>query len=162
MMRYCIDSSALIDLGERHYPENLPVFSPIWVYVYEAIDSGELISVDYVKVELEKKAGDWRTKFLGKSDGMFLISEQIEQEYAGLVLEIEARDEFSRNGHRDRFMSGADPWLIALARSMPNQCTVVSSETKSLSNYGLGAVCSVLGVDHMNLLELFKEKNIGG
>lgn len=161
-MRYCIDSCALIDLGERYYPEIVPVFSPIWDYVYGAIDSGELVSVDYVKVELEKKADDWRTKFLGKANGMFLISEQIEQEYAGVVQEIEARKEFIMNGHRDRFMSGADPWLIALARSMPNQCTVVSSETKSLSSYGLKAVSLALGVPHMNLVELFQAKNIGG
>ena len=93
---------------------------------------------------------------------MFLISEQIEQEYAGVVQEIEARKEFIMNGHRDRFMSGADPWLIALARSMPNQCTVVSSETKSLSSYGLKAVSLALGVPHMNLVELFQAKNIGG
>ena len=161
-MKYCIDSSALIDLGERHYPEHVPVFAPIWDYVYGAIDSGELISVDYVKVELEKKADDWRTSFLGKADGMFQISEQIEQEFAAVVQEIEARKEFSKNGHRDRFMNGADPWLIALARSMPQECTVVSAETKPLVSYGLGAVCLTLGVPHMNLLDLFQAKNIGG
>lgn len=161
-MKYCIDSSALIDLGERHYPEHVRVFAPIWDYVYGAIDGGELISVDYVKVELEKKADDWRTNFLGKADGMFLISEQIEQEFAAVVQEIEARKEFSRNSHRDRFMSGADPWLIALARSIPQQCTVVSAETKPLASYGLGAVCLALGVPHMNLLDLFQAKKIGG
>lgn len=161
-MKFCIDSSALIDLGERHYPEHVPVFAPIWDYVYGAIDSGELISVDYVKVELEKKADDWRTNFLGRADGMFHISAQIEQEYAAIIQEIEGRGEFSKNSHRDRFMSGADPWLIALARSMGQECAVVSAEIKTLASYGLGAVCKVLGVRHMNLLDLFKARNIGG
>lgn len=161
-MKYCIDSSALIDLGERHYPEHVPVFAPIWEYLYTAINNGELISVDYVREELNKKADDWRTVFLGKAEGMFLMNEGIEQEFANVVKDIEVGAAFNKNGHRDRFMSGADPWLIALARSMPGQCTIVSAETKPLASYGLGAVCQALIVPHMNLVQLFQARNIGG
>lgn len=160
-MKYCIDSCSLIDLGERYYPESVPVFSPIWDYVYGAIECGELISVDYVKVELESKADDWRTKFLEKTNGMFQISQQIEHEYASVVQEIEKRKEFVINKHRDRFMNGADPWLVALVRSMPGECTLVSSEIKTLTNYGLRAVSDALGVPNMNLLDLFQAQKIG-
>lgn len=160
-MKYCIDASALIDLGERHYPEHVPVFAPIWEHMYEGIGSGEIISVDYVKVELEQKADEWRTKFLAKADGMFLISDAIEKEYGAVVSAIESQKEFSVNKARDRFMSGADPWLIALARSI-KECTVVSGERKSLAAYGLGAVCGMLGVQHMNLVQFFEANNIGG
>ena len=57
-MKYCVDASALIDLGERHYPERLPLFAPIWAYLYDGIVSGDIVSVDYVKVELERKADE--------------------------------------------------------------------------------------------------------
>ena len=51
-MKYCLDASALIDLGERHYPERLKVFAPIWEHIYHGIDNGDIISVDYVKIDL--------------------------------------------------------------------------------------------------------------
>lgn len=159
-MKYCLDASALIDLGERHYPERLKVFAPIWKHIYHYVESGDIVSVDYVKIELEEKADEWREQFLARANKMFLISKSIELEYARVIREIESRDGFNLNKHRERFMSGADPWVIALARSI-KECTVVSSETKPLADYGLGPVCNLLNVDHMNLVEFFEANNIG-
>jgi hypothetical protein len=158
-MRYCIDTSALVDLGERHYPERLPVFEPIWNHIYQEISKGNIISVDLVKDELESKADDWRTNFLSQANGMFHIDSDIETEFASIVNDIESRKHlFNINKPRDRFMSGADPWVIALARK--NKCTVISAETKKLADYGLGAICKVLGVKHINLVKYFEISNI--
>ncbi len=159
-MKYCIDASALIDLGERHYPEHLTIFAPIWNDLYSGIDDGEIVSVDYVKKELEEKADDWRTKFLSKASNMFLISANVEMHFGAVVSEIESGEKFLANKARDRFMTGADPWLIALARSI-GECTVISAETKPIAAYGLGAVCDALGVLHINLIEFFKARKIG-
>ncbi len=159
-MKYCLDASALIDLGERHYPERLKVFAPIWQHLYDGIDGGDIISVDYVKIELEKKADEWRDRFLVKASAMFIISENIELEYANVIREIESRNELNMNKHRERFMSGADPWVIALTRSI-GDCTVVSAEIKPLADYGMAPVCNLLGVDHMNLVKFFEVNSIG-
>ncbi len=159
-MKYCIDTSALIGMGERHYPEKLKVFSPIWDYLYQGIENGEIISVDYVQTELEKKADEWRTNFIVRASSMFQISENVEKEYGAIISDIESSSDFKSNKQRDRFMSGADPWVIALARSV-GECTVVSAETKSLTDYGLGAVCLKLGVKHQNLVQFFEANNIG-
>lgn len=159
-MKYCLDTSALIDLGERHYPERLKVFAPIWQHLYEGIDSGDIISVDYVKIELEKKADDWRDDFLVKASSMFRISEDIESEYASVIQDIELRSDLNMNKARERFFSGADPWVISLAKNI-GECTVVSAETKSLADYGIGPLCGVLGVDHMNLVNFFEVNSIG-
>lgn len=135
-MRYCIDTSALIDLGERHYPERLPVFGPIWNHIYREINNGTIISVGPVKKELEDKADDWRTNFLSQAHGMFHIYSDIENEFASVMNDIESKKHlFNANKSRDRFISGADPWVIALARK--KQCAVISAETKKLANYGL-------------------------
>jgi Domain of unknown function (DUF4411) len=159
-MKYCLDASALLDLGERHYPEHVTVFAPIWQHMYTGISNGDIVSVDYVKVELEAKADEWRTNFLLQADSMFHISEGVEKEFSVVVKEIESRSEFNVNKARDRFMKGADPWLIALARNIKN-CVVVSGERKNLAAYGLGAVCNTLGLKHMNLVEFFEANNIG-
>lgn len=159
-MKYCIDTSALLDLGERHYPERLKLFAPIWEYLYDGIDNEDIVSVDYVKKELEQKADDWRTKFLTQTNKMFHISDAIEKEYAGIISEIETIDGFNKNKARDRFLKGADPWVIALARNI-GQCTVVSAEKKSLADYGLGKVCEKLSVKHINWVRFFEVNNIG-
>jgi len=159
-MKYCMDASALIDLGERHYPEHIKVFTPIWDHIYQGIDSSEIITVDYVKTELEKKADDWRTAFLARSNKMFIISDEVEAEYAGVINDIEMGSAFNVNKHRERFLTGADPWVIALARNI-GECKVVSAETKPLAHYGLGPVCEELGVKHINLVDFFEENNIG-
>ena len=95
-----------------------------------------------------------------RADGMFHISVEIEKEYASIVSEIESRNAFYENKARDRFMIGADPWVIALARNM-DECTVVSGEIKKLAEYGLGEVCKALGVRHLNLIQFFEENKIG-
>lgn len=160
MTKYCFDASALIDLGERHYPERLPLFEPIWTFVYDGIENGDIISVDYVKTELERKADDWREGFLVRADQMFRISESVEQEYASVIAAIESHPDLLANKARDRFLSGADPWVIALTRSV-GDCVAVSAERKPLKDYGLGALCGELGVRHINLVEFFEENDIG-
>lgn len=159
-MKYCIDTSSLIDLGERHYPEKLVIFKPIWTGLYAGIANGDIISVDLVKVELEKRADDWRASFCGKSADMFKMSQEIEQQYANLVGLIEANPKFPKNAARDRFFEGADLFLISLAMSVENG-VVVTSETKNLSNYGLRPVCDELGVQNMNLVEFFEAYKLG-
>jgi hypothetical protein len=158
-MKYCFDSSALIDLGERHYPQKIKTFAPIWERLYAGIDTGDIISVTWVRLELEKKADEWRVEFLKRADGMFHMTESIEKEYANIVREIESGNRFKINKDRKRFLEGADPWLVALARSV-GECRVVSAETKPLTSYGLGAVCDVLNVKHMSLLDFFKVNGI--
>ena len=158
-MKYCLDASTLIGMGERHYPERVKVFLPIWKHLYGSIDNGDIISVDYVKIELEERADEWRDNFLSRASKMFLISSDIEAEYAKIISEIEKSTVFKINKHRERFMSGADPWVIALARHV-GQCTVVSEERKGLTEYGLGPVCDVLGVKHMDLIHFIEANNI--
>lgn len=159
-MKYCLDCSALIDLGERHYPERVEVFTPIWEHLYSGIESGNIISADYVKIELERKAANWRRKFIRKASKMFRIDQSTEKEYANVIKAIEDCKELNINRQRERFMSGADPWVIALAKSV-GKCTVVSAETKSIADYGLGPICRLLGVNYMNLVEFFEANSIG-
>lgn len=159
-MKYCFDSSALIDLGERHYPERLKLFAPIWAHLYQGIDDKEIVSVDYVKIELTRKADEWREAFMARADQMFLINADIETEYGRLITEIEANALLPSNKARDRFMSGADPWVIALTMGI-GDCTAVSAETKSLTEYGIGAVCKEIDVRHINLVKFFEENGIG-
>ena len=159
-MKYCMDASALIDLGERHYPERVKVFTAIWDFLYSEIDNGTIVSVDYVKTELERKADEWRETFIQRAGHMFYVDESIEMEYANLIQEIESRTEFRVNRQRERFMEGADPWVIAMARNF-GECTVVTAETKSLADYGMDPVCQALGVKCINLVKMFEDNNIG-
>jgi hypothetical protein len=157
---YCFDTSALIDLGERYYPERIKVFEPIWEFLYHGIDNGTVFSVEQVRTELNEKADEWRKSFLGKTENMFLMHQGIEVEYASVIEEIDDSDQFRVNKHHARFMDGADPWVIALARTIEDS-VVVHAETKSLREYGMGPVCDELGVRQIRLLEFIETNEIG-
>ena len=159
-MKYCIDTCSLIDLGERRYPESVPIFRPIWDHIYLSINNGDLVSVDMVKSELDQRADEWREKFLIRADPMFLISDEIESRYASVITDIESNPIiFNPNKHRERFLSKADPWLIGLARSF-DDAVIVTSEEKNLASYGLPEVCRVLGVRTITLLQYIEQSNI--
>lgn len=158
-MIYCIDTCSLVDLGERRYPESVPIFRPIWDHIYSSISNGDLVSVDMVKSELEQRADEWRQTFLIRADQMFLINDEIESQYGSVIADIESNPIFSVNKHRERFLSKADPWLIGLARSL-DDAVIVTSEDKNLSSYGLPEVCGVLGVRTITLLQYIEQSNI--
>jgi len=42
-----------------------------------------------------------------------------------------------------------------------DDCAAISAERKPLNAYGLGALCSELGVRHLNLVDFFEENGIG-
>ena len=118
-MRYCIDTSALIDAWVRWYPREM--FPTLWEKVDALIDDGRLFSSEEVLQELERKEGDtlyeWAKErqdyFLSLNDDIQACASQIMANYPRLVDE--------RTGK-----SFADPWVIATAHT--RGCTVVTGE----------------------------------
>lgn len=59
-MQYVIDTSILVEISERYYPE---VFPSLWDKIYDLIDSETIVSLIEVQKELDKvslvKIGVW-------------------------------------------------------------------------------------------------------
>lgn len=149
-MKYSIDTSAILDGWRRYYPPD--VFPQVWSKIDELIDSGVLIATEEVLSELDKK-DDEVYKWAKEHSSMFIpIDAAIQIEVSGILRAHKKLIDDRKN------RSGADPFVIALARI--KNCTVLTGERPSNSNNRphIPDVCSALGIRWVNMLEMFREQ----
>lgn len=148
--KYCIDASALIDLGTRYYPKD--IFPTLWEKIEACIHNEEILFAPrQVLVELERKDDDIY-KWAKKNKEMFLDLNLQEQEIAKDIL-----TKFPKLVDTSAEKEDADPFLIALAKV--KRWTVISSEvTGGKKKIPIPDVCYALKVKHISVLEYFREQ----
>ena len=149
-MKYSIDTSALLEGWRRFYPPD--VFPALWEKLEELIESGELRATEEVFHEIERK-DDELHKWVRDHANMFIpLDEQIQ------IAVLEILQDHKRLLDTRKNRSGADPFVIALAKL--EACTVVTNEraTNSENKPNIPDVCSALGIRAINLLELIREQ----
>ena len=149
-MKYSVDTSAILDGRVRHYPPD--VFPALWTRFDELIHDGQLGAVEEVLVELERK-DDETYAWASQRASMFV---PIDDEIQRAVAEILSNHPRLVDTRKNR--SGADPFVIALAKV--NGCLVVTGErpTNSVDRPNIPDVCSALGIRSLSLLELIREE----
>lgn len=148
-MKYSIDTSALLDAWVRYYPPD--VFASIWEKLSQVATNGTLIATEEVLFELEKKDDDV-FKWAKSHSGMFLpVNEPIQLEVTSIL------GAHPRLVDTRRERSGADPFVIALAKI--ESCTVVTSEraTGNLGKPNIPDVCSQMNIRCLHLLDMYRE-----
>lgn len=149
---YCIDTSALIDLGRRYPPG---VFGALWREVGELIDRGRLIAPREVLRELQT-GDDEMHEWAKKHKRMFV---DLDREQMALVTEIQAA--FPRWVDHEAETPVADPFLIALARRQTILNSGIPRIVVSHENPGgpgatkIPNVCEHYGIEHIQLVDLF-------
>ena len=153
MTRYIIDASSLNDLQDN-YPNDIPIFEPIYNKVFEMFDNGELFSVKEVYEELKDSQEFWQ-------DYKHCFRELTENETKN-VSDILCSEEFKvfvekgMNGNGDNW---ADPHLIACAME-DYDIVVITQESRTNKPEGkIPYVCGKKGIRSINLLEFIKEIN---
>ena len=149
-MRFSIDTSAILDGWTRHYPRE--AFPGLWRHLEELIQSGDLRASEEVMYELEKKADDAHAWAKAQDDFFVPMDDEIQDEVSA-ILAAHPRLLDTRRGR-----SGADPFVIALAKV--RGCAVVTGEHRSgsLERPKIPDVCSALDVESMNLLDLIRRE----
>ncbi|MDQ7827015.1 MAG: DUF4411 family protein [Candidatus Eremiobacteraeota bacterium] len=147
---YTIDTSSIIHGWHEAYPKD--AFPALWQKIEELIDDGKLIAIEEVILELEKKE-DVLHKWAIKQEKLCVpIDIDIQKE----VREILKSHKRLLDTRKNR--SGADPFVIALAKV--RKCTVITNEKKTSSQEKphIPDVCEKLGIRCINLLELILEQ----
>ena len=149
-MRYSIDTSAIIECWWRQYPPE--VFHTVWIKLENLIEKNIIIAIDDVLFELEKKedaiykwALERRNMFLPHDVRIELAGKSIIQNYKRLIDERNIR-------------SGADPWVIALAKVESYAVITDEKPTGNLNKPNIPDVCYALNIPCINMLQLFKEQ----
>ena len=156
--KYCVDTSALIDLNGRLLPATS--FHDLFPRVHEAFASDLLVSPREVRKELQNgSAGDplkeWATEnprfFVDPDDGQVARVATLLAQFPSLYDPKLLRP------------ADADPWVIALA--MANGLTVVTSENQD-SPKRIPHFCRELGVPVVNIFGFFEAEgwlfSVGG
>ena len=147
-MKYSADTSAFIQPWRKYYP--IDVFPSFWDMMDSLIGRGDLVAIDEVLVELEKKDDEVLQWVRRRNELIVPISDSIQYAVRQVLREHPRLVDTRRN------RSGADPFVIALA--MVEGLTVVTDEqpTGSADRPKIPDVCNHLGVHWVGIIDLIR------
>ncbi|WP_145484612.1 DUF4411 family protein [Yersinia aldovae] len=157
-MTYIIDSNIFIEAQNTYYC--LDVCPGFWEFLSQRFESGELISIKNVYDEISHKDDaiyEWvkeRRPFFGAVDDE--ITQKNFAEIANYV-QTEYSSRKANNPNIHSFLSVADPWLIARAKTL--SATLVTHEIKAGSGSfkpKIPDICEKFGVQTMRTDELLR------
>jgi len=150
-VKYCIDTSALMDAWVRWYPPE--VFPSLWDAMDALIDDRRLISSEEVLHELERKEGDTLHAWAKEREQVFLPLDDNIQACPSEIMTSHPRLVDERTGK-----SFADPWVIATAEV--NGCGVVTGEkgTGTPDRPKIPDVCQARNILCVGIVELIRKE----
>ena len=151
MSVYLIDANIFIEANNRYYGLNFcPAF---WDWLIIQNKAGKVASVEKVAEELlDEKIKTWAeargASFFLAPDGVVLDKLQIVSNWV--------KERYLESDERQKFLEGADYWLIAHA--LAHSHTVVTQERASDSpkRPKIPTVCDGLGVNCIDLYEMLR------
>jgi len=151
-MKYSVDTSAILDAWQRHYPpDNFPT---LWDNLERLINDGVLVSSQMVLIELKKKDDDAFAWFKQRDHFFVPVDTEIQECVTNILVDHKKLIDQRKN------RSGADPFVIALAQIQG--CKVLTGEKPSISlqkRPHIPDVCEALNIEWLNILNLIKEQN---
>ena len=149
---YIVDTSTWIDLSQN-YPND--VFSGLWTNIANLIKQQRILSPKLVLKEIEQGADDELTKWCKTKDRMFLDSNSIVIGYAAEIIQS-----FPSLINPYATREEADPFIIALARSLQSNLTdstpVIITEENAMKPDRIPYVARQYGLTSLKLIEMFK------
>ncbi len=149
---YVVDTCSFTTL-HKTYPRD--VFPGVWDKVTELIESGRLISVDEVLHEITRQ-DDLLAKWAKTKKEIFVpLTEEVQDAAKYIVNRFVKILDFKKN------KSGADPFVIGLARIRP-EAVVVTEEKYSggPDKHKIPDICDALNIPHMNFLAMIKTEGL--
>ena len=127
--QYIIDTSVLVQAKRENYP--FDTFPGFWKFISHGYDTEMLHSIDHVRREILNFDDDtddlsvWAKNTIPKSFFKPTNTSLVRGEYDIISQIIEANQDYNEE-EIQKFLTGADAWLIAYARA--NSFIVVSEE----------------------------------
>jgi hypothetical protein len=151
---YVVDASVLILLSQ-HYPKG--VFSSLWESIEDLIKVKNVLAPHQVFREIEQGGDDDLTKWCKANNRMFLnntsdvikFAQEIIQKYPDLVNPYATRET-------------ADPFLIALARSLKSNVTdskpIIVTDENEVKIDRIPHISRIFGLESLKLTGMFQKE----
>jgi len=166
---YILDSNTLITAKNLYYAYDIvPSF---WNILLSEFEKGTVKIIDAVESEIlqgNDKLSEWLSdNICGKSaeNGELYVlpsknSKDIVSCYQTIANNVVLNPQF-KEVYKQSFLSGADPWLIATAKT--NEHTVVTFEKMppaDTTKVKIPAICRQMDVAYENLYEMMRKLNV--
>lgn len=150
-MRYSLDTSAIIDGWDRHYP--IDVFPSLWMRLEEFIDAGVLHASTEVYIELQRKDDDLH-RWMKHHKRMLVESDEGVQRAM-----IDVLEKYPKLVNPEKNRSTADPFVIAVAR-VHGAIVVTGENHGSATKPKIPFVCASEGIACTTLLGMMRQLNL--
>lgn len=151
-MRWCFDTSALVEPWVRHYPPDL--FPRVWEALEQLARDGIIRAPVDVRLELERQS-DALCEWARRLDGFFEEADRPAMEiYAGVV------NQYVGFLKVNSTKSGADPVVVAVAAA--RRVPVVTYETMAKQDAApkIPNVCGSLGIRCVSLVDVLRSEGV--
>lgn len=147
-MKYCLDTSALIEPWVRLYPPD--IFPPVWKKLEELVGDGSVRAPVEVRRELERQS-DKLFEWVCAAEGLF-----VELDADTAIKSKEIVNAFPTLVKPNSTKSQADPFVIALAEV--SKVPVVTYETKAKQKDApkIPNVCEARGLTCVSLVDVLR------
>jgi hypothetical protein len=147
-VRWCFDTSALIEPWVRLYPQDM--FEPVWSKLQELAEEGLIVAPQDVLLELERQKDDLHEWAVQRQ--MFLEPDrQVLESFKDIV---NRHPGFMKTGSTK---SGADPFVVALAEVHGLQVVTYETRAKKDAAPKMPDVCDRRGVKCVSLVDVLRE-----
>lgn len=153
-MTYLLDANTFIQAKNTYY--HMDFCPAYWHWIEIQSLAGEVSSIDSVRDEL-LKGNDALKEWAKERKDIFLpVSDDATQEaFAEIAAHAELVAKAMKPGVLNEFLAGADPWLIAKART--SNAIVVTHEVgnpQSKRKILIPDICDHFGVSYLNTFDL--------
>ncbi|WP_289301296.1 DUF4411 family protein [Sporofaciens musculi] len=156
MSIYVLDTCVIRELL-FHFRKDIPAFDRMWSRIDQMILSGEIVFVKESYSELEKQCTSEENLNWLKGKRIYFTPPTNEE--CKIVAEIYSKRNFQNNVARKNILNGqpvADAFLVARAKLLGGNTTVVSRELLKPNAAKIPNICEELGVTYMDDKEFQK------
>ena len=157
---FVLDANVFITAMRGYYAFDLaPGF---WESLTYLAGNGRILSIDYVKGELEKGKDQLAQWAKNDFSHAFILTdeEDVQESYREVITWVQGQDQFSDAAKAD-FARGADGWLVAYAKA--KGCIVVTLEAinpESKRKVPIPNVCQAFGVQFVDTFEMLRRLGV--
>ena len=153
-MAYVLDANVFIEAQQRHYP--MDVVPGFWAALLSLAKAGHVMSLDEVYRELQKGSTDILAEW-AKAHREILFRSNEDQATQLAFGEIEERQPAYFDYAKNRFLDGADPWLISFC--LAHGHTLVTHEVPARASQKfvkMPDICALVGVEHIRTVDMLR------
>ena len=159
-MRYLLDSNVFIEAKNRYY--GFDICPGFWKWLEKFGKKNKPLSVKKVKEELLKQEDDL-ARWVSQLPASYFVEEmpEIQKNVQLITNYILSKSDRYNQAESNKFLSGADPWLIAAAKHYDSIVVTQEAAVTEISHkIKIPNVCLEFDVEYTDIFTLLRKEKV--